>query len=58
MHQPPAGRVAHHPSRFRDGAKFHELGKRLVGLFGGSQFDHLTEAAGFWRRMVVSSLKR
>src|SRR5208337_4354235 len=33
--------------RFRDGPKFEQLGKRLVGLFGGGQFDHLPERGGF-----------
>jgi hypothetical protein len=47
MHQPPAGKAAIIRRRFRDRAKFDELGKRLVGLFGGSQFDDLTERGGF-----------
>jgi len=54
MPQPPAGKAAHHPSPPPDRAKFHELGKRLGQSVWRSQFDHLTEDAGFWRRMVVS----
>ena len=32
--------------RFADRAQFHEFGKRLVGLFGGGQFDGLPERCG------------